>query len=291
MPNKSCWPSPAKLNLFLYITGRRADGYHNLQTLFQFIDYCDYLHFESRKDNQIFLTTEFVGVEHDDNLIIKSANLLLDYAKEQNLLLPNIYGMNITIDKKLPMGGGLGGGSSNAATTLVALNHLWQLALSTEQLMIIGSKLGADVPVFIFGHSAFAQGIGDQLQIATPPENWYLIIKPEIAISTISIFTHPELKRDSVTKKIKQRLMEPFSNDCEQVVRKLYPQIDYLIEQLSVKFPTRLTGTGSCIFCECDNKEQALALQQHLKQNVAVNSIESFIAKGINLSPLSQRLF
>ncbi|WP_392563982.1 4-(cytidine 5'-diphospho)-2-C-methyl-D-erythritol kinase [Orbus wheelerorum] len=290
MQDAACWPSPAKLNLFLYITGLRADGYHNLQTLFQFIDYCDYLYFKPRIDNQIRLITDVKDVKHDDNLIIKSANLLLEYAKKQGLVLPQIYGIDIAIDKKLPMGGGLGGGSSNAATTLVALNHIWQLALSKQQLMAIGSKLGADVAVFIFGHSAFAEGIGDKLQAIKPIENWYLIIKPDVAISTASIFTHPKLKRDSAIKNITQLLAKPFANDCEPVVCQLYPQIEYLIKLLSVKHPTRLTGTGSCIFCECDSKEQALALEQYLNQHLDASSVESFIAKGINHSPLSQKM-
>ncbi|WP_392562446.1 4-(cytidine 5'-diphospho)-2-C-methyl-D-erythritol kinase [Orbus sturtevantii] len=286
----ACWPSPAKLNLFLYITGQRADGYHNLQTLFQFIDYCDYLYFKPRLDNKICLLTEFTDVKHDDNLIVKSANLLLDYAKQQQLALPNIYGMDITINKKLPMGGGLGGGSSNAATTLVALNHLWQLALSTDQLMAIGSRLGADVAVFIFGHSAFAQGIGDQLQAVKPAENWYLVIRPAVAISTKFIFTHSELKRDTVKRELKQLLTLPFSNDCEPVVCKLYPPIESLIQLLSTKCPTRLTGTGSCIFCQCDSKEQAEHLQHWLTQNNTTVKLDTFIAKGTNQSPLTQKL-
>lgn len=280
------WPSPAKLNLFLYITGQRKDGYHNLQTLFQFIDACDYLTFELRQDNEICLTTEIFQVKHDDNLIIKSASLLLHYAKEQQLPLPTHYGVDISIDKKLPIGGGLGGGSSNAATTLVALNQLWGLNLPKSTLMQIGCQLGADIPIFVFGHSAFAQGIGDELQDVEIAENWYLIIKPNVEIATVSIFKHADLKRDTVTRTCRQLLSEPFHNDCEPTVRKLYPQIDNLIKLLNEQAPTRLTGTGACLFCECDSEEQAKALQLYLHQYDANEKITSFVAKGVNRSPL-----
>lgn len=280
------WPSPAKLNLFLYITGRRQDGYHNLQTLFQFLDYCDYLHFEPRQDQQIYLATPLIGVKHEDNLIIKAAHLLINFAKQQlGFNIP--YGFTISIDKKLPMGGGLGGGSSNAATTLVALNQLWQLNLTAEQLMTIGKQIGADVPIFIFGHSAFAEGIGDKLISVDVPEKWYLVIKPEANIATAKIFTTETLKRDSVTRTIDQLLDLPFSNDCEETVCQLYPQIDYLIKLLSPLAPTRLTGTGSCIFCECDNEQQATAIQSFLNEhNHATGKTSSFIARGMSQSPL-----
>lgn len=283
------WPSPAKLNLFLYITGQRTDGYHNLQTLFQFIDYCDYLNFEPRQDQVVFLKTEFNDVKHDDNLIIKAANLLINYVKRHypNFIVP--YGVTISIDKKLPMGGGLGGGSSNAATTLVALNHLWQLQLSKEQLMSIGSKIGADVPIFIFGHSAFAQGVGDDLVAIDVPEKWYLVIKPDVNIATAKIFTTPTLKRDAVTRTISELLELPFANDCENTVRELYPEIDHLISLMASQVPTRLTGTGSCIFCECDSEQHAHSLQLFLQQQYdSAAKITSFIAQGINCSPLSK---
>ena len=158
------WQSPAKLNLFLYITGKRADNYHNLQTLFQFVDLCDELQFSRRQDNRITLATPIKDIDDNNNLVIKASKLLLEYAHTQHLTLPEQYGITIHINKKLPIGGGLGGGSSNAATTLVALNELWQLHLSVNQLMTLGKSLGADVPIFIYGHSAFAQGIGDLLK-------------------------------------------------------------------------------------------------------------------------------
>ncbi|RKS87604.1 4-diphosphocytidyl-2-C-methyl-D-erythritol kinase [Orbus hercynius] len=278
MCDKRAWLSPAKLNLFLYITGRRADGYHNLQTLFQFIDYSDSLYFDRRQDDKICLQTEFTLVPHDDNLIIKSANMLLTYMRQSQADFRPPFGIDITIDKKLPMGGGLGGGSSNAATTLIALNQLWQLGLSTPVLMQIGQKLGADVPIFIFGLSAFAQGIGDELVAIDVPEKWYLVVKPNVEIATAKIFNAPSLKRDSVTRRIDELLTTPFNNDCEPTVRALYPQIDDLINRLSQFAPTRLTGTGSCIFSECNTQEQAMQLQQHL----AGEDVVCFIAKGIN---------
>lgn len=287
MKEQQYWLSPAKLNLFLYITGRRTDGYHNLQTLFQFVDYCDTLCFQTRDDDQICLMTEFVGVKQEDNLIIKATQLLLRYINQHNLLLPPHYGVDITVDKKLPMGGGLGGGSSNAATTLLALNQLWNLSLTTQQLMAIGSQIGADVPIFIYGHSAFAQGIGDQLTPIDIVEKWYLVVKPNVDISTVDIFTHPQLKRDTVTRNLTELLQLPFKNDCEPTVRLLYPQIDRLINLLSNKAPTRLTGTGSCLYCECDSELHAQQLQQFLKMMTQKSeNITSFIAKSCNDSPV-----
>lgn len=287
MCERRSWPSPAKLNLFLYITGRRQDGYHNLQTLFQFLDYCDYLDFAPRADQQICLQTVFEGIAANDNLIIKSANHLIQHAKKIFADFEIPYGVDISIDKRLPMGGGLGGGSSNAATTLVALNHLWQLNFTTEQLMAIGKQIGADVPIFIFGHSAFAEGIGDELVMVDLPQQWYLVIKPDINIATAKIFTTPDLKRDTVTRSMGELLQTPFTNDCEKTVRQLYPQIDHLITMLASQRPTRLTGTGSCIFCECQNEQQAKNLQLWVNEHVAsTENITSFIAKGINRSPL-----
>lgn len=281
------WISPAKLNLFLYITGQREDKYHNLQTLFQFVDFYDVLTFLNRTDNKIHLVTPFEKVIHDENLIIKAAKLLLEFAQTHRINLPRYYGVDIEIIKRLPMGGGLGGGSSNAATTLVALNYIWNLNLSCQQLMELGKKLGSDVAIFIYGHSAFAQGVGDELQSITVPEKWYLIVKPNINIATVSIFSHPDLKRDSVTRNINQLLNAPFKNDCEPIVRKLYPIIDALITWLSSYAPTRLTGTGACVFSECDSFQQAQQLQNRLNdQGLFTDLYTSFIAKGCNRSLL-----
>lgn len=274
------WYSPAKLNLFLYITGRRADNYHNLQTLFQFIDYCDIVTFKVRQDNQVHLLTEFVNVPEDKNLMVIAANRLKSYTNRQDL------GVDITIDKKIPMGGGLGGASSNAATVLVALNQLWQLNLTTETLIEIGRKIGADVPIFIYGHAAFAQGIGDQLLTVDIPQYWYLVTYPNIEISTVKVFNDPELTRNTPSRDLDDLLALPFDqfkNDCENVVRKRYPIVDKVITYLSQFAPTRLTGTGACIFTQCKTEQEAKQIQQKLNNNFQV---PSFIVKSLNRSPL-----
>lgn len=277
----SVWFSPAKLNLFLYITGRRADGYHNLQTLFQFLDYGDQLRFQVNNSDDIDLLTPIAQVNKQDNLIIKAANRLYLYAKQQQRLPANFHcGVDISIDKKLPLGGGLGGGSSNAAITLMALNQLWQLDLTQAELMSIGLTLGADVPIFVYGHAAFAQGVGEQLQIAQPPEYWYLICKPPITISTADIFNSAQLKRDSVTRSYADLLSSPFSNDCEATVREAYPAVDRLLKQLACYAPARLTGTGACVFAECSTQVQAQLLQRKMAQYDP--HLTLFVAQGCN---------
>ncbi|MWN05317.1 4-(cytidine 5'-diphospho)-2-C-methyl-D-erythritol kinase [Gilliamella sp. Pas-s95] len=273
------WLSPAKLNLFLYITGRRADNYHNLQTLFQFIDYCDILTFTVRQDDNIKLLTPFANIPDDKNLITIAAERLKSYANKKNI------GVNITINKKIPMGGGLGGASSNAATVLVALNQLWQLNLSTDELIEIGQTIGADVPIFIYGHAAFAEGIGDQFQSIDIPEHWYLVAYPNIEISTAKVFNDPKLCRDTPKLSMQELIALPFDqfkNDCENVVRERYPEVDKLITYLSQFAPSRLTGTGACVFTQCESEQQALDIQTKLK----TLSINSFVAKSLNNSPL-----
>jgi 4-diphosphocytidyl-2-C-methyl-D-erythritol kinase len=273
------WLSPAKLNLFLYITGRRPDNYHNLQTLFQFIDVCDKLTFKVRNDGKVNLLTQFEHIPEAKNLIIIAAQKLKSYANNNEL------GADIAIEKIIPMGGGLGGASSNAATVLVALNQLWDLKIKQQTLMEIGRSIGADVPIFIYGHSAFAEGIGDQFQPVEIPEYWYLVSCPNIEISTEKVFNDPKLHRNSPERNIEQLIsisFDEFSNDCENVVRERYPQVDKLISYLSQFAPTRLTGTGSCVFTRCDSKEQALSIQTELKSL----AIKSFIAKSLNTSPM-----
>ena len=195
------WPSPAKLNLFLYITGQRADGYHTLQTLFQFLDYGDTLTIVPRQDGQLRLLTPVDGVPNEENLIIRAARLLMKTAADSQRL-PEGSGADISIDKRLPMGGGLGGGSSNAATVLVALNHLWQCGLSEDELATIGLTLGADVPVFVRGHSAFAEGVGEVLTPVEVAEKWYLVAHPGVSIPTPVIFRDPELPRNTPVRSI-----------------------------------------------------------------------------------------
>ena len=207
------WPSPAKLNLFLYITGQRADGYHSLQTLFQFLDYGDTIDIALRGDGEIRLLTPVEGVAHEDNLIVRAARLLMKVASESNRL-PKGSGADISIDKRLPMGGGLGGGSSNAATVLVALNHLWQCGLSIDELAALGLTLGADVPVFVRGHAAFAEGVGEILTPVEPEEKWYLVAHPGVSIPTPVIFNDPDLPRNTPKRSIKTLLKCELGNDC-----------------------------------------------------------------------------
>ncbi|WP_305837608.1 4-(cytidine 5'-diphospho)-2-C-methyl-D-erythritol kinase [Photobacterium leiognathi] len=274
----SQWPAPAKLNLFLYITGQRPNGYHDLQTLFQFVDYGDTLTITPRRDNQILLTPAIEGVKTEDNLIYRAAEALRQAANCD-------LGADIHIDKILPMGGGLGGGSSNAATTLVALNHLWQTNLSVDELAEIGLKLGADVPVFVRGTSAFAEGVGEKLQPAEPEEKWFLVAKPDISIATVDIFTHPDLPRNTEKRSLNALLRGVYENDCEKIVRSLNPEVDQALSWLLEYAPSRLTGTGACVFSEFNTQEEANAILKILP-----DWLHGFVAKGVNTSPLMTAL-
>lgn len=274
------WPSPAKLNLFLYITGRRADGYHQLQTLFQFLDYGDTLTIVPRQDDQIQLLTPVEGVPDEQNLIVRAARLLQQHCTTHAIAtLPR--GADISIDKRLPMGGGLGGGSSNAATVLVALNELWQCGLSDDQLAEMGLTLGADVPVFVRGHAAFAEGIGEQLQPANPAEKWYLVAHPDVSIPTPVIFADAELKRDTPVRPLNALLQAPYANDCEPIARKRFREVEQLLSWLLQYAPSRLTGTGACVFAEFDSEPAALQVL-----NQAPAWLRGFVARGVNVSPL-----
>jgi 4-diphosphocytidyl-2-C-methyl-D-erythritol kinase len=273
------WPSPAKLNLFLYITGRRDSGYHELQTLFQFVDFGDELTVTvNRETSSITITPEIPGVATEDNLIWKAATALQQYTS-------TTFGADIQLKKVLPMGGGIGGGSSNAATVLVALNHLWQLNLSDDQLAEIGLKLGADVPVFVRGHAAFAEGVGEQLQPANPDEKWYLVVKPQVSIATVDIFTHSELTRNTPKRALSTLLEQEYVNDCEKIVRMLYPEVDKQLSWLLQYAPSRLTGTGSCVFAEFSSKKEAESVLEQLPDTVS-----AFVARGRNISPLKETL-
>lgn len=276
------WPSPAKLNLFLYITGRRADGYHNLQTLFQFLDYGDTLSITPRQDEQLRLLTPIEGVADEDNLIIHAARTLMQAAQEHHRL-PAGSGADIGVEKRLPMGGGLGGGSSNAATTLVALNHIWGCGLTEDELAAISLTLGADVPVFVRGHAAFAEGVGELLTPASPDEKWYLVAHPGVSIPTSVIFQDPDLPRNTPIRSIETLLKCEFSNDCEVIARKRFREVDAALSWLLEYAPSRLTGTGACLFAEFDSESAA---HQVLKQ--APEWLHGFVARGINLSPLKQ---
>ncbi|MFA0543656.1 4-(cytidine 5'-diphospho)-2-C-methyl-D-erythritol kinase, partial [Vibrio sp. 10N.222.52.B7] len=273
------WPSPAKLNLFLYITGRRDNGYHELQTLFQFVDFGDELTVTAnKKTSAITITPAIPGVATEDNLIWKAATALQRYTSTS-------FGADIELKKVLPMGGGIGGGSSNAATVLVALNYLWQLNLSDDQLAKIGLKLGADVPVFVRGYAAFAEGVGEQLQPANPDEKWYLVVKPQVSIATVDIFTHSELTRNTPKRALSTLLEQEYVNDCEKIVRMLYPEVDKQLSWLLQYAPSRLTGTGSCVFAEFSSKKEAESVLEQLPDTVS-----AFVARGRNISPLKETL-
>ncbi|AMO49768.1 4-diphosphocytidyl-2-C-methyl-D-erythritol kinase [Kosakonia oryzendophytica] len=278
------WPAPAKLNLFLYITGQRPDGYHTLQTLFQFLDYGDTLHIEPRHDGEIRLLTPIDGVPDADNLIVRAARMLMKRAAETGRLAAG-SGADIAIDKRLPMGGGLGGGSSDAATVLVALNHLWRCNLRVDELAELGLTLGADVPVFVRGHAAFAEGVGEVLTPVNPPEKWYLVAHPGVSIPTPVIFKDPELPRNTPKRSIETLLKCEFGNDCEVIARKRFREVDAALSWLLEYAPSRLTGTGACVFSEFDTESAA---RQVLEQ--APEWLNGFVARGVNLSPLAQAI-
>ena len=277
-------PAPAKLNLMLHITGRRPDGYHNLQTLFQFLDYSDTLTFKIRADNSLTLVPAIEGVNNEDNLIIKAARKLQAIAKRAG---KSGYGADITLKKVLPMGGGLGGGSSNAATTLLALNHLWHLALSLDELADIGLSLGADVPVFVRGFAAFAEGVGEVLT-PTPelPEKWFLVVCPDVQVNTAEIFSNKYLTRDTPIISIRTALEEEGNNDCQTVVSMIYPEIGKTLNLLNKFSSAKLTGTGACVFSGFDSKSEAIRVSELLPADVRY-----FIAQGINESPAHKVLF
>lgn len=272
------WPSPAKLNLFLYITGRRANGYHDLQTLFQFLDHGDELTITANNSGNITLSPALADVALEDNLIYKAAMALKNAAQSP-------LGADIQLHKVLPMGGGIGGGSSNAATTLVALNCLWQTGLSDDQLAEIGLALGADVPVFTRGFAAFAEGVGEELFAVEPEEKWYLVVRPAVSIATKDIFTHPQLVRNTPKRDLASLLATPYENDCEKIVRSLYPEVDKQLSWLLQYAPSRLTGTGSCVFAEFSSRKDAQAVFAQLSDNVL-----AFVAQGRNVSPLRKTL-
>ncbi|CAH1596605.1 4-(cytidine 5'-diphospho)-2-C-methyl-D-erythritol kinase [Vibrio jasicida] len=272
------WPSPAKLNLFLYINGRTENGYHELQTLFQFVDHGDELSIQANGSGEITISPEIEGVPLKDNLIWKAATALQRYANCS-------YGAHIDLHKILPMGGGIGGGSSNAATALVALNYLWQTHLSDDELAEIGLALGADVPVFVRGFAAFAEGVGEKLSPAHPDEKWYLVVRPNVSIATVDIFSHPDLTRNTPKRDLETLLNTPSVNDCEKIVRMLYPEVDKQLSWLLQYAPSRLTGTGSCVFAEFSSKAEAKAILAQLSDNVS-----AFAAQGRNISPLKETL-
>ncbi len=276
------WPAPAKLNLFLHIVGRRADGYHELQTCFQFVDLCDDITIEVRADGRIHRLVDMPGVAEEADLCVRAAKALKTASGSP-------LGADIGVLKRIPMGGGLGGGSSDAATCLAALNALWNLHWPVDDLAALGLKLGADVPVFVRGRAAWAEGIGERLTPLYPPlaplETNYLILKPNVSVSTVEVFQDPELTRNSVPITIHGFLASGGRNDCLGVVRRRYPQVARALDWLSGFGPARLTGTGACVFLACETVDRGREVLRQLPPE-----FDAFLVRGLNDSPLLERL-
>jgi len=274
---RKAWPAPAKINLFLHVVGKRADGYHNLQTVFQFLDFGDDLFFEVRDDGSVTRIYDY-GFDEVNDLCLRAASLLKSY------VAPNC-GVTIDLTKRLPMGGGLGGGSSNAATTLIALNQLWGAGLSRSELAKIGLSLGADVPVFVMGRSAWAEGVGEQLSQIDLIEPWYLVLNPNINVSTAQIFCHKHLTATSQMKKIRaleKGIDSSFGeNQLEPIVRAEYPPVNDLIEWLSQFGKPRMSGSGGSVFMPLNSEQHGIELLAKRPKNSV-----GFVAKGLNNHPL-----
>jgi 4-diphosphocytidyl-2-C-methyl-D-erythritol kinase len=272
------WPAPAKLNLLLHVIGQRADGYHELQTVFQFLTISDWLYFDVHKQPGVQLVGQPAGVPASADLCVRAAALLLETTRCK-------AGVTIYNDKRLPVGGGLGGGSSDAATTLLVLNRLWELGLPPDELARLGLMLGADVPVFVHGQAAWAEGVGEILTPVTPPEAWYLVLVPPVSVSTAAIFSDPGLTRDTPRTRIPDPLTGVGKNDCEAVVRRRYPEVAAALDWLNAYAPARMTGTGACLFAEFESEAAANVVAGQVPANCS-----SFVARGVNLSPLRQAL-
>lgn len=275
-------PAPAKLNRFLHIVGRRTDGYHNLQTLFQLVDYHDTLSFRVRQDNQITLNTEVdkqaavhgsPSIHRQDNLVFRAAKLF------KSLLSVKKKGVDIELIKRIPLGAGLGGGSSDAATTLLALNQLWGVNLPLPALEKIGVQIGADVPVFIQGCTAWGEGIGDQLTPLSLPSTWFLVVIPPVTISSIEIFCDEWLTRDTPICKISPLLAEEGRNDCEATALRLYPEVGKVLSWLKTFGNAKMTGSGSGVFLTCETEAMAKQIALSLPE-----SWKYFVTQGLNVS-------
>lgn len=275
MPDALSLLSPAKLNLFLHITGRRENGYHELQTLFQLLDWGDQISFMPNQSGQITLESQLIDIPQEENLIVRAARLL-----QRDSL-----GAHITLQKRIPTGAGLGGGSSNAATTLLALNHLWGRQLPRAELQAMAATLGADVPVFVGAHTAWAEGIGEILTTIELPQRWYLILIPDCHVSTAEIFSHPQLTRNSIPIKMAAFFEGDSRNDCQQLVRHLYPQVDKALKILDNFGEARLTGTGACAFLSFDSEAEATQAAGQLQDEWTI-----ILARGVNSSPLPTEL-
>ena len=264
-------PAPAKLNLFLHVTGRRADGYHLLQSVFQLIDRADTLHFDLRDDERIVRTTEVPGVPAEQDLVVRALRLLqAEYARRHGRLPP---GIDVALEKILPMGGGLGGGSSDAATALMAANHLWRAGLSRQELIELGLPLGADIPFFLFGETAFVEGVGEALQAVPGPDCWYVVIEPGVAVPTPAIFLAPDLTRDtkpvtiadfSSSLTVSGKQLGFGKNDLQDVAVRLFPPVAEAVEWLNGYGDARMTGSGACVFCAFSGEREADQVLAHV---------------------------
>jgi 4-diphosphocytidyl-2-C-methyl-D-erythritol kinase len=275
---ESRWPAPAKLNLFLHVTGCRADGYHDLQTLFQLIDLADEIGITLRADGRIERLTGHTDIPPESDLVMRAARAL-------QAATGTSLGANLRVRKRIPMGGGLGGGSSDAATTLLALNHLWGTDLTTAQLAGIGLSLGSDVPVFVQGSSAWAEGRGEVLERIELPERWYAIVHPRVAVPTPLIFQAPELTRNSPKITMRAFFQTGGRNDCESVVRTRFPEVAEALDWLARFAPARLTGTGACLFAVFERAIDAERVAARVPDRWT-----GFVARGLNTSPVHERL-
>jgi len=266
--------APAKLNLFLHVVGRRPDGYHLLQTLFRFVDLNDTLHLTLRKDGAVRRLNALDMVPEEQDLCVRAARLL---QRETGCAL----GVDIMVDKHIPMGGGLGGGSSDAATTLLALNRLWGLNLGRERLMQIGLQLGADVPVFVFGENAFAEGVGEKLQAYAVEDAWYVVLIPPVQVPTAEIFGHPDLTRDTISLRIRALPTAQLHNDLQSVVCKLYPPVAEHLDWLQQFAPAMMTGSGACVFAAFPGEGEARAVLAQMPPGM-----HGVVARGLQRHPM-----
>lgn len=274
MSSMTTYPAPAKLNLFLHIVGRRSDGYHLLQSVFRFIDFGDELSFAVREDGQINHLQPLPGVEPERDLCVRAARLLQHHSGCR-------LGADITLSKKLPLGGGLGGGSSDAATTLLVLNHLWQTGLSRRELQQLGLALGADVPVFIFGQSAFAEGVGEILHPVELDCPWYVVLQPPVHVSTPQVFADEGLTRDTEIIRMRDFKSARTRNDLQPTACRLYPEIRQHMDWLEQYAPARMTGSGACVFAEFTSEYAARDVMQNIP-----DTMSGFVAKGLQYHPL-----
>lgn len=281
------WPAPAKLNLFLHILRRRPDGYHDLQTCFQFVDLCDDIYLRVRGDGAIRRVRGAAEVPADADLTVRAARALQQATG-------STLGADLAVAKRIPMGAGLGGGSSDAATVLVGLNHLWGTGLTTDQLADLGLALGADVPVFVRGRVAWGEGVGERLVALypplAPPETHYVVVKPPVSISTASVFQDPELTRNTPPITIAGFLSGGGGNDCEAVVRAHYPAVGEALDSLARFGAARLTGTGACVFVDCGTSARGHELLGELSSGAGAPGVETYVVRGLNDSPLLERL-